>query len=681
MRAGTGDIVAAPLYKLLCQRGVRFEFFSRVDDLAPSQDGLMIDTVTIGRQVTLKAGPYQPLIRCNDLDCWPGSPLYDQIVQGEELRQRQIDLESPWADWVDAGGTLTLKRGQDFDDVVLAISIAALPTICAKLDRNDGRWRDMFQLVETVETMSVQLWFDRTLAEMGWTGQDGTLLGGYDVSSLDTWADISEVLASENWGPGAPRNASILVGPMKGPVKPPPPSDRGYPVVAQKAVIDTALAFLETDSAAVWPALNQKGFEWGALHGGAGLPGAGRLMAQYMRANIAPSERYVLSRAGTIEARIRADNTGYKNLALAGDWIDNPQNLGSFEASVMSGMLASRALTGFPQKIIRVAPDNPLMKPPPSWPPRFVEHIGMQTFPGRIDFKNVTMTSYFIEADYDKLRSLCRTFFDEPSGGAVCCVPLGNWVMASFADMGQGRFASRPDMGWSTEKELAFWIFVGRLASPDSDVLIDAFLYNPYLCLDNPVAMLTGREVFGFHKQAGWVSLPSQGSPTPVFHVDAFGTDVSGPDAEWKRVPLLTLVGSTAITDPGVALTGLGAVVKALNQKMPQLAIKPGWPLIYEFLQSFINGFAPIGFLKQFRDIENPTLCSYQAICTTDMRIDTFHSATLMNPGSLMIHPVINLPLSETLGIAAGSTGYGVQLSIDMSLYPGSELWRAEPTK
>jgi len=682
MRAGTGDIVAAPLYKLLRQRGVHFEFFSRVDDVAPSKDGRSIDTVTIGRQVTLKTGTYDPLFRCNDLDCWPAMPLYDQIVQGDELKRRQIDLESPWTDWADAGGTLCLQRGRDFDDVVLAISVAALPRICSKLGDADGRWRAMFEQVGTVETMSVQLWFDRTLSEMGWTGKDGTLLGGYDVSQLDTWADISEVLASEGWGAGAPKNASILVGPMKGPATPPPPGDRDYPAQAQKSVVDEAKAFLEKDSAVLWPALNRAGFDWSALHADAGLQGEQRLMAQYLRANIAPTERYVLSRAGTIEARLRADDSGFANLALAGDWTDNPQNLGGFEATVMSGMLASRALTGLPKQILRVPPDHPLMVPPPSSPPRFVDHVGMQTFPGRVDFTGVTMSCYFMQADYGKLLSICRTFFDEPSGGAVSCVPLSNWIMLSFADMGHGRFASRPEMGWSTEKELAFWIFVGRLKSPGSDEIDEAFLYNPYLCLDNPVAMLTGREVFGFEKQEGWVDLPAPGAAKPVFSTDVFGTNVPGPAAEWTRVPLLTLDGSTAIADPGMALNDLGAVVKRLGQDMPRFALQPGLPLIAEFLDDFLHGRAPIAFLKQFRDIQNPALCCYQGICSADMHITGFHGATLMNPGKLTVHPVVNLPIADVFGMpAAGATGLGVQLSLDMSLYPGREIWRAEQTK
>ena len=41
MRTGTGDVVAAPLFQVLQQRGVVVNFFHRVDDLVPSTGGTM----------------------------------------------------------------------------------------------------------------------------------------------------------------------------------------------------------------------------------------------------------------------------------------------------------------------------------------------------------------------------------------------------------------------------------------------------------------------------------------------------------------------------------------------------------------------------------------------------------------------------------------------------------------
>ena len=45
-----------------------------------------------------------------------------------------------------------------------------------------------------------------------------------------------------------------------------------------------------------------------------------------IRANFDPSDRYVLSLPGTGRYRLRADASGYGNLALAGDWIDSSLN-------------------------------------------------------------------------------------------------------------------------------------------------------------------------------------------------------------------------------------------------------------------------------------------------------------------------------------------------------------------
>ena len=72
-----------------------------------------------------------------------------------------------------------------------------------------------------------------------------------------------------------------------------------------------------------------------------GRPGAARLDAQYWRANTGGSERYVLSLAGSIKYRLRANESGFRNLFLTGDWIDNHFNTGCIEATAMAGLVAT----------------------------------------------------------------------------------------------------------------------------------------------------------------------------------------------------------------------------------------------------------------------------------------------------------------------------------------------------
>lgn len=53
MQAGMGDTVFTPIYKVLKQRGVKFQFFHRVDQLHLSPDGHYIETIDLGIQATL----------------------------------------------------------------------------------------------------------------------------------------------------------------------------------------------------------------------------------------------------------------------------------------------------------------------------------------------------------------------------------------------------------------------------------------------------------------------------------------------------------------------------------------------------------------------------------------------------------------------------------------------------
>ena len=92
-----------------------------------------------------------------------------------------------------------------------------------------------------------------------------------------------------------------------------------------------------------------------ALLAGLVLPDAvslkARLDAQYLRANIDPTELYVLSPPGAQQYRLAPDQSGFDNLVLAGDWTRTAINAGCVEAAVMSGMAASRALAGVPATI------------------------------------------------------------------------------------------------------------------------------------------------------------------------------------------------------------------------------------------------------------------------------------------------------------------------------------------
>lgn len=683
MRAGTGDVVVAPIYQVLRQRGVRIEFFSRVAEIIPDAGGASIRRITISRQVRLQRADYDPLVTIGGLPCWPSAPLYDQIVEGKDLQARAINLESRWSGWEDSGGTVQLLEGADFDLAVLAISKAGLPDICGGLIAQKAPWREMMAAVRTVETQSVQLHLRRDLAGCGWTGPAGTLSGGYDVSPLDSWADISEVLPAEG---GTAKAQVILCGPLKGPAEPPPPEQRDYPAQATATVRAEAARFLSTETATIWPAVNGPGgFDWSVLQAPASAAGPDRLDAQYIRANVDPSERYVQSVTGSSRLRLRADESGYANLYLAGDWIATPQNLGSFEASVMAGKLAARGVSGLPQTILRVPPTHPLMRQRDPGPPGgrlsapYVVHGGVQTFAGPIRFDQSTMWAFVLKADITRLQALCNKFFGQPSGGAVDYVPLTDRVVLSLTEIPKGRFLNYPSLGYASEQELAVWVFAGRRKAPGSPVITRIGAFSPYLFLDNPIARSTGREVYGYFKQLGWILTHGAEGALPSFQVDAYGTTGRDETASWGRqrfVSFEPVVPGPA--DAGTAFSQFEDLAEIAGHALDATGswLVPGFSMIEQVVQAMKRGRVTQVFLKQFRDIHRTDLACYQAIAEAPAYISNVKG--LHHPGKyrFQAQPLVNIPMCEELGISPDcETDLTLSLTLDMVIDPGIVAW------
>jgi uncharacterized protein with NAD-binding domain and iron-sulfur cluster len=347
MQAGMGDAVFAPIYEVLHKRGVRFKFFHAVRNLSLNADHSAITSMQVGRQVTLKGDEYQPLRDVKGLPCWPSVPDFDQIVEGAELQAEQINLESFWTPWQDRE-TLTLEVGRDFDVALLGISIASLPYICPELIEASAEWRAMVQHVKTTRTQAFQLWMHPSLEELGWWGAS-PVLDSY-LQPLNTWADMSHLIGRENWPEElSPGSIPYFCGPMMGGI--PDQADHSAPEVETQRVKDATKAMLENEIAPLWPQAtggDGPGLSWDLLLDPSGASGPDRFEAQFFRANIDPSERYVLSVPGSSRYRLAAGQSGFDKLILTGDWTNNGINAGCIEAAVMSGLLAAQAICGYP---------------------------------------------------------------------------------------------------------------------------------------------------------------------------------------------------------------------------------------------------------------------------------------------------------------------------------------------
>jgi uncharacterized protein with NAD-binding domain and iron-sulfur cluster len=355
MNAGMGDTIFAPIYEVLKARGVRFKFFHRVDRLDLDATGELVDRINLTEQAHVKNGAdYRPLIDVKDLPCWPSEPLYDQLVEGEELRRKKVCLESSWSDWT-GGTSVSLQRGRDFDDVVLATSIGPLPQIAPEILRRHPRWAEAVRSVATNQTFSVQLWLSPTLSGLGWTA-DPPAMTTY-AERLNTWADMAHLLPRETWPEGQVQDIAYFTAPFPDAETIPPFTDHGFPERMLLELQKSALTWLPQNIAPLWPkarGARGDGFDWGLLYDpNTAAVGPARFASQFCKINIDPSERYVLSLPNATEARLDPErDRQVKNLYPSGDWTRTGLNCGAVESAVMGGMKAARALSGSPRHIV-----------------------------------------------------------------------------------------------------------------------------------------------------------------------------------------------------------------------------------------------------------------------------------------------------------------------------------------
>lgn len=365
MQAGMGDVIFAPIYEVLKNRGVKFEYFHKVDELVPNQNKSQIESITMTEQVKLKAGGYHPFVDVKGLPCWPSKPNYQYIddEQARLLKENDINLESFWTDWPSVYETnfnkplpqKVLQLGVDFDQVIFGISVGGLEHICPQLLAADPALKTCSEKIKTVATQAFQVWTDVDYSKLGFdnvpkNGEE-PILSGF-VEPYDTWAAMNQLLCREDWPQGTdPQNVAYFCS-AQTVSDYPPASEHSFKTDCTQQAKDNALSYLTNDVHNLWPNVASQGtFDWSILTDASSQTGQQRFDSQYWRSNVDPSERYVLSVKNSSQYRLATNGTLFSNLFITGDWINTGINAGCVEAATMAGMETSRAVCGFPETI------------------------------------------------------------------------------------------------------------------------------------------------------------------------------------------------------------------------------------------------------------------------------------------------------------------------------------------
>lgn len=312
--------------------------------------------------------------------------------------------------------------------------------------------------------------------------------------------------------------------------------------------------------------------------------------------------------------------------------------------------------------------------------PDYVTYGGLGNVPGPLHCNGTTLYAFGAECDYAKLDALCRRCFAGPSHGAVDYRPLGPHVMITFGVIdsivpGLPPFST---MGHVTEPQVAIWIPAAEVRAEGDDLVAHRFVvFNPFIWLDNPISLASGREVYGYPKTFGWPVLPEGGAPGP-FRLDVFGMDYER-NEQPRRARLLELepIADNPLDDlVWEDLLSLGRHFRAvMAYEEPGQQVRTGLRVAGNIGGGLVRKQITQLFFKQIRAADDGLKADLQQIVEAPTDIRRFKARRLADDYRLRVHPLDSHPLAGDLGLADQDLQVGYEISMDFTIQPGRIVW------
>jgi uncharacterized protein with NAD-binding domain and iron-sulfur cluster len=666
MQAGMGDVVFAPLYEVLRARGVTFQFFHEVTRLRLSRSRQSIAAIEVVEQVQLRDGlpAYSPLLEVEGVRCWPNEPDWDQLAGGERLRELPglaASFERPCNPL--ARPPRPLLRGSDFDEVVLGISVGGLREICPELIAASPRFAKAIQSAGTTPTQAFQVWMRKPAKKLGWRWGTNTVAGAY-TEPLDTYCDMTHLIEREAWPPEAGVSSIAYFCAVLD------HRDGETPEAATRRVTANARAFFDADMRALWPKALDRGGRLRAklLAGDTADPYA----AQYYRANAAGTELYVLTPAGSVDARLPSDVSGFENLVLAGDWTRNGIDGGCVEAAATSGRQAARKLTG--DRVSIPGEDRAWLRGPRP----YLEYGAVQTSPGPFICRDAKVLGLLLRADEAKIRALLARVLDAGSTGGWHYRPLGEHVALMICDIAAITSANAGFAGHGYVPEWQACIAIPAAAGRE---VLGMFVperlvvFYPYVLVDNPISLSGGREIYGLSKSLGQFETGEEATwRQQPLRVRAYGGDF-GPSRRpgWRE--LIALTPSGAPTAPSAPWTHPGQFVdwllRTAGHELASDVALPLFTLAAAVIDVLRLGRTSFAALKQFRDVSDSTRAAYHHLVEAPMEITSFAGRISSLEWDVRLHAMDSHPVLTELGLHDQHVSLAAELEMDFTLGDG----------
>jgi hypothetical protein len=316
--------------------------------------------------------------------------------------------------------------------------------------------------------------------------------------------------------------------------------------------------------------------------------------------------------------------------------------------------------------------------------PAYVEFGGLASAPGPLLCNDTTLYVFGLEADHAKLDALCRRVFAEPTGGAVDLRPLGPHVLLTFGVVGSIVPQLEPwrSMGDVREPQVAFWVPVAWVERErDGDLVGTRFgMFCAAIMLDNPISLLSGREVYGYPKTLGWPSeLPAEGETTP-FTLDVFGMNFGAGDQPSRR-RLLELRPVADDDAHDLVVEDLRSVGRWMRETLfpGDGGVEVGFRLGWDIARDMAAGRVDQVFLKQVRAADDGRQADLQQVVVAPAHVHRLRAKRLNNDYELVLEKLDSHPLGAELGLRSQSVKLAGRLQFDFLIDAGTVEWSSGP--
>jgi hypothetical protein len=309
----------------------------------------------------------------------------------------------------------------------------------------------------------------------------------------------------------------------------------------------------------------------------------------------------------------------------------------------------------------------------------YVEYGGLITIPSPYRSEGAVLHGFWAEVDPDKVHALCAKVFAGPTGGAMDYRPFGRYVMITWGAIAKvsSLDPAYADRGSVWENQVAVWVPVVRVR-PDGGHLeaVNLSWFVPYIWLDNPMSLTSGREVLGFAKTWGTPTFPDDDDDGGRCTLKVFGLGRKGDRADWH--PLLEVDPIDRGFDAGDVLESLVDIARHARDALGQLdgqPYRPTFALARDIAGDLFNRRLNSVFLKQFPDVQGSTAAVAQQIVETAYTVRDFSARPLLGQYRLKVHPVFSQPVFDDLGLADQDLDLAYRLEMDFDVEDSRVLW------